>query len=492
MLKKFPLSILLLGLLVSLSYAQEQGAASLDLLQKIETNFALLSDGRNEAYGMYVAGARSKKYVYMLSLNSLAVGLDVKLRFTSIGGKAEEFEAEKLGADETLGIAIYTIKMSTKDLVPITKHPDPGLAPNADLWTLGAAGAPKNLIKAKATALTPDGKSFTVSGSLAAPFAGLPVFEASGKVLGMIAAKNADGSYQAIAIGDLLNFAAKSFAAEALDLYPTWNEVYPSQYVIEKVRASTAILATNKPGTGFFIGRDKQNVGYFLTANHVVEGADEGFSVEIPGYEESGITGKPLAGAQDVGLDLAIAIIEQDCPPIKPVIVWSPKNFQKLKKNFADSTEAVANVGRTPDEEWERTQAIFKSKAGYIRGENLEGQFIQTDLSLESGDSGGPLFNKNGEIVGVNLKTDLQEGSFSVANNIETILKFLNEKLGKIEFKEKWQFLEKPSYWSRNKSWILPAGATTLTATGAVLYNVLKPAVALADGPAAFGLPPTQ
>lgn len=491
MLKKFafPGLILFFAAQLSVAFAQEQSAASVEVIQKIETSFALLGDGRNEAYGMYVAGARSKKYVYMLSLNSLAVGLDVKLRFTSLDGKAKEFEAEKLRADEAQGIATYTLKTSTKGLVPITKHPDPSLTPNADLWTLGAAATPKNLIKVSATELTPDGKSFTVSGALTAPYAGLPVFDASGKVLGMIASQNPDGSFKAIAIGELLNFAAKAFAAEALDLYPTWNEVYPSQYVIEKVRASTAILATNKPGTGFFIGRDKANVGYFLTANHVVEGADEGFSVEIPGYEESGMIGKPLAGAQDAGLDLAIAVIEQDCPPIKPVIVWSPKSFQKLKKNFADSTEAIANVGRTPDEEWERTQALFKSKAGYIRGENLEGQFIQTDLSLESGDSGGPLFNKNGEIVGVNLKTDLQEGSFSTANNIETILKFLNEKLGKIEFKEKWQFLEVPSYWSKNKSWILPVGATTLTATGAVLYNALKPPPALDEVP---GLPSGQ
>lgn len=491
MLKKSAFCGLILFFAVPLSpaLAQEQSSASLEVLQKIETSFALLGDGRNEAYGMYVAGARSKKYVYMLSLNSLAVGLDVKLRFTSLDGKAKEFEAEKLRVDEVLGITIYTVKASTNGLVPITKHPDPSLAQNAGLWTLGASQTPKNLIKVSSSGLTPDEKSFTVSGSLSALYAGLPVFDASGKVLGMITAKNPDGSYNAIAIAELLNFAAKAFAAEALDLYPTWNEVYPSQYAIEKVRASTAILATNKPGTGFFIGRDKQNAGYFLTANHVVEGADEGFSVEIPGYEESGLIGKPLVGAQDAELDLAIAVVEQDCPPIKPVIVWSPKSFQKLKKNFADSTEAVANVGRTPDAEWERTQALFKSKAGYIRGENLEGQFIQTDLSLESGDSGGPLFNKNGEIVGVNLKTELQEGSFSVANNVETILKFLNEKLGKIEFKEKWQFLEKPSYWSRNKSWILPVGATTLTATGAILYNILKPETAFAEVP---GLPPTQ
>jgi hypothetical protein len=432
---------------------------------------------------MYVAGARSKKYVYMLSLNSLSVGLDVKLRFTALDGKAKEFEAEKLRADEALGVAIYTVKTSTNGLIPITKHPYLSMAQNAGLWTLGASQTPKNLINVSAAGLAPDGKSFTVSGSLPALFAGLPVFDASGKVLGMIAAKNPDGGYKAIAIAELLNFAAKAFAAEALDLYPTWDEVYPSQYAIEKIRASTAIVETGKPGTGFFIARDKNDAGYILTANHVIEGEEE-FSINFSGYEESGVTAKPLAGSQDASLDLAIVVVEQGCPPIKPVIFWSPKNFKQFKKNFADSTEAVANVGRS-----QSVDDYFQSKQGYVRGENLEGQFLQTDLQLESGDSGGPLFNKNGEIVAINLKTALQESNFSVANNIETILKYLDDKLKKVEFKQKWEFLLKPSYWSRNKNWLLPVGATTLTATGAILYNVLKPEPAFADVP---GLPPTQ
>jgi len=120
----------------------------------------------------------------------------------------------------------------------------------------------------------------------------------------------------------------------------------------------------------------------------------------------------------------------------------------------------------------------------FMAGDSLV--FVGTEAPglLMSSDSGGPLFNKNGEIVGINLKTELQEGSFSTANNVETILKYLDEKLGKIEFKEKWQFLEVPSYWSKNKSWLLPAGATALTATGAILYNALKPPPALAEVPA--------
>ncbi len=476
-----PKKIILLAsffLLTHLPSALTQEKKTAEILPKIKDSFALLSDGQNSSGGLYVAGARNKQFIYLLALNQLAVGLEVKVRFTALDGKTKEYEAERLQADDNLGVALYRIKTSTKDLIPITKHPDLRKAQNTPLWTLGNAPSLQDLQRASLVAFQDDDKAFTVSGLAAETFAGMPVFDGEGKVLGLITRQNADGTHHAIAIAELLQFAARTFAAEKLDLFPTWNEVFPSQYAIEKVRASTATLETGKPGAGFFIGRDKQNAGYFLTANHVVEGESE-FSIEIAGYEESGIIGKTMPGSEDAALDLAIVIVEENCPPVKPVFFWSTKDFQKLKKGFVDSTEAIANVGRA-----QQVGDYFQSKTGYIRGENLEGQFIQTDLSLESGDSGGPLFNKNGEVVGLNLKTELQAGSFSTANNVETILKYLDEKLGKIEFKEKWQFLAVPSYWSKNKSWLLPAGATALTATGAILYNALKPPPALAEVPA--------
>ncbi len=454
--------------------AQDSGNSDAEIYQRIETSYALLSDGTNQAYGMYVAGARSKKYVYLLAPNTLSVGLDVKLTYQSLDGKSKTYEAEKLGADEALGVALYNVKMPIKNLLPITKHPQPDQAVSSALRTLGAN---QSLTSVQASGFSADDGSFQVTGSLPAPTSGLPIFDASGKTLGMITSRNDGSSQNATSISALIEFAAKTFAAAALDLYPTWDEVYPSQYAIEKIRASSAVLETGKPGTGFFIARDKNDVGYLLTANHVVEDEEE-FSINFAGYEESGLIAKPLAGSGDANLDLAIVIVEEDCPPIKPVIFWAPKYFNRFKKNYADSTEAVANVGRS-----QSLDDYFQSKQGYIRGDNLEGQFLETDLQLESGDSGGPLFNKNGEVVGINLKTGLQESNLSVANNIDTILKYLADKLKKVEFAEKWEFLEKPSYWSKNKSWILPVGATTMTASGFVLYNVLKPPVALSDPP---------
>lgn len=482
MLKKVTLSIMLLFIALP-AFGQAPGTASRDVYQNIESSFATLDDGTNQAFGMYIAGARSKKYVYFLSLSSLSVGLDVKLKVTGLDGKSSDTEAEKLSTDDNLGVSVYTVKLSTDNWTPITRHPDIGQTGNSSIWS---AGSPRSQLVVQVTVngAAETNSSYNVSGSLPAPHAGLPVFDKDGKVMGMVASQNEDGSYRVIAITPLLDFAAKAFAAEQLDLYPTWDEVYPSQYAIERVRASSAVLSTvNKPGTGFFIGRDNNDVGYILTANHVVEG-EEIFSVEFAGYEETGILGEPMPDAADAGLDLAIVQVKEKCPPIKPVIFWSPKDFKQFKKNFADSTEAVANVGRA-----QSGNDYFQSKEGFIRGENMEGQFMQTDLQLESGDSGGPLLNKNGEVVGINLKTGLQESNLSVANNVETVLNFLDEKLKNVDFKVKWEFLQKPSYWSRNKNWIIPVTAVTLVSGGFIIERLVPNAIG-DDFEKAVGTPP--
>ena len=209
------------------AFAQEKTAA--EILPKIKDSFALLSDGQNSSGGLYVAGARSKQFIYMLALNQLTVGLEVKVRVTALDGKTKEFDAERLQSDDNLGVALYRIKTSTKDLIPITKHPDPRRAQSMALWTLRNAQSLQDLQRASLVAFQDDDKAFTVSGLAAETFAGMPVFDGEGKVLGMIARQNADGTHHAIAISELLQFAARTFAAEKLDLYPTWDEVFPSQ-----------------------------------------------------------------------------------------------------------------------------------------------------------------------------------------------------------------------------------------------------------------------
>ena len=459
----FTIVLIILALTMSSTYSQEEaatGTSPLEIYQLIETSIFLLKDGQQQTYGLYVAGAKSKKFIYVLGLNNLTVGLETRMAFENLKGKRKDLEAEEFGRNEDLGIAIYKIKTSTKNLLPVIRHPDISKGANTDLWTLGSIQAVSSLIAVQADNVSADQKSFMVTADLPENYQGLPVFDANGQVLGIIAENNEDGTYHAIGITPLIALAVESFAG--LDLFPIWREVYPTQFAIEKVRASTALLDTQKPGAGFFIGRDKNNAGYILTANHVVESDPGLFSVSFSDYLQEDILGQVMAETQSTDLDLAIVKVEE-CPAVKPVTFWTKKDLKQLEKVFAPQT--VANVGYSAvyDEETN----FFQFKYGSIT--KVTEITLETDLALQSGDSGGPLFNENAEIVGINLKTELSEetqDTLSVANNVRTLLDYLDEKTKNIDFTEKWQFLEKPSFWKKNRSWIIPVGTASVVGVG--------------------------
>ncbi|MDJ0639214.1 MAG: DegQ family serine endoprotease [Paracoccaceae bacterium] len=135
-------------------------------------------------------------------------------------------------------------------------------------------------------------------------------------------------------------------------------------------------------GSGFVISED----GFIVTNNHVIEGADEILIEFFEGFElEAEIIGT------DRNTDLALLKVESD-EPLKFV-------------NWGDSE--VARVG-----DWVMAMGNplgqgFSVSAGIVsaRGRALSGSYddyIQTDAAINRGNSGGPLFNMNGDVIGVN------------------------------------------------------------------------------------------
>ena len=135
-------------------------------------------------------------------------------------------------------------------------------------------------------------------------------------------------------------------------------------------------------GSGFVISED----GFIVTNNHVIQGADEILIEFFEGFElEAEIIGT------DPNTDLALLKVESD-EPLKFV-------------SFGDSE--VSRVG-----DWVMAMGNplgqgFSVSAGIVsaRGRALSGSyddFIQTDAAINRGNSGGPLFNMNGEVIGVN------------------------------------------------------------------------------------------
>ncbi|MFT5066901.1 MAG: serine protease Do [Reinekea sp.] len=138
-------------------------------------------------------------------------------------------------------------------------------------------------------------------------------------------------------------------------------------------------------GSGFVISAD----GYIVTNNHVIEGADEILIEFFPGGEE-GVPAE-LVGT-DPNTDIAVLKVDlTDLPFVK----------------FGDSNAAGARVG-----DWVMAMGNplgqgFSVSAGIVSARNraLSGtydDYIQTDAAINRGNSGGPLFNMESEVVGVN------------------------------------------------------------------------------------------
>jgi serine protease Do len=156
-------------------------------------------------------------------------------------------------------------------------------------------------------------------------------------------------------------------------------------------------------GSGFVISAD----GYIVTNNHVIEGADQ---IEIEFF-----SGKRLE-AKLVGTDLKtdIALLKVESPEPLPFVSFGDSDLMRV----GDWVMAMGNpLGQG-----------FSVSAGIIsaRGRELSGtydDFLQTDAAINKGNSGGPLFNMDGQVVGVNTAILSPTGGsigigFSMASNV--------------------------------------------------------------------------
>ena len=135
-------------------------------------------------------------------------------------------------------------------------------------------------------------------------------------------------------------------------------------------------------GSGFVISED----GYIVTNNHVIEQADE-ILIEFFSGEE---LPAEVVGT-DPNTDLALLKVSADAP--LPFVPWGDSDAARV----GDWVMAMGNpLGQG-----------FSVSAGIVsaRGRALSGSYddyIQTDAAINRGNSGGPLFNMNGEVIGVN------------------------------------------------------------------------------------------
>jgi serine protease Do len=146
-----------------------------------------------------------------------------------------------------------------------------------------------------------------------------------------------------------------------------------------------------RSGSGFLITED----GYIVTNNHVIDKADE---INVSGI--GGIGSRSLK-ARVVGVDKVtdLAVIKVDYKGFLPYVKFGDSNTLRV----GDPLIVIGNpfgLGGTV------TCGIVSNKSRNIDidpNSNILGGFIQTDAAINKGNSGGPMFNMAGEVVGVNF-----------------------------------------------------------------------------------------
>ncbi len=157
-------------------------------------------------------------------------------------------------------------------------------------------------------------------------------------------------------------------------------------------------------GSGFVISAD----GYVVTNNHVIEDADE-IEIEF----KDGQTRSATVVGTDPKTDIALLKVEAtDLPFVK----------------FGDSDSArvgdwVLALGNPLGQGLSASTGIVSARGRALVG--TYDDFIQTDAAINRGNSGGPLFNMDGEVIGVNTAILSPNGGsigigFSMASNVVT------------------------------------------------------------------------
>jgi serine protease Do len=167
-------------------------------------------------------------------------------------------------------------------------------------------------------------------------------------------------------------------------------------------------------GSGFFISPD----GYAVTNNHVVDGADK---VEVT--TDAGKTYAAKVIGTDRRTDIALIKVEggSDFPFVK---------LSEGKSRIGDWVLAVGNpfgLGGT-------VTAGIVSASGRDIGNGPYDDFLQIDAPVNKGNSGGPAFNMQGEVVGVNTAIYSPSGgsvgiAFAIpASTVKTVVAQLKDK----------------------------------------------------------------
>ncbi len=171
-------------------------------------------------------------------------------------------------------------------------------------------------------------------------------------------------------------------------------------------------LQLNSQGSGFLVDRE----GFILTNFHVLEGCD---SVEVVFSDES------HEEADIVGIDRARDLAVLKVSPIKlPEIEWGDSDSVEVGSpvwalGSPFGLHGSVTFGILSCKHRVELGDSFSGKTGYFKARYSD--LMQSDVALNPGNSGGPLVNGKGQLIGVNtaiLGETFQGVSFSIPSNL--------------------------------------------------------------------------
>ena len=201
---------------------------------------------------------------------------------------------------------------------------------------------------------------------------------------------------------------AQDFSELFIQLDPSVVTIEVVEYTIENQQLKTS----GGIGSGVVINKE----GFILTAAHVVESANE-VSVKL----QNGTTLPADVMSSSSAADVALLKLRTPPASLKPVQLGDSKNSKVGEQIFIigaplglEHSLSVGHISR-------------KMKKNVISNGEMAG-FLQTDASINKGNSGGPMFNMKGELIGIVSFILSNSGGFEglgFAVDIETTKKVL-------------------------------------------------------------------
>ena len=184
----------------------------------------------------------------------------------------------------------------------------------------------------------------------------------------------------------------------------TERQMLDENETVDNVMLNPELIGRETLGSGFFIRKD----GYILTNLHVIKGAKT-----INVITDSGKTYVAKIVGVDEPSDLAaLKIVPENKEGFKPVIFGDA--------DAARIGDKVLTIGNPYGLGASVSQGIISAKSRHIGlGEQ---QYIQTDAAINQGNSGGPMFDLEGRVIGVNSAVFTINGAsgvgFALPSNI--------------------------------------------------------------------------